>query len=292
MIDLPRASLIHLLDVALIELMAQEGWIQPSDNSANAQPLFQMSVPEYMEQNYHLQQHLSCCQKHAGQEEYIEIQKYLENNISSEENYQYGLLTPYRAQFEQIFSFLQTLYPFFATGRQGVWRYEFPAGQYGLESVLDVLIQFEDIRSFSGLHTPWCTLRYASGGNSSEIWSTPLNQKLEWKECELAIQQAIDGLSQNASNLLLIDILKTVEEVNGPVQKMGDTLLWTQLGEQGFSIGIVDTDEVVVFYHRGTYDEWDRSEELLRYNLNRDWQEEQKEDFREGLIEWIEMEKG
>ena len=281
----------HLIDTAFIEMMVQEEWIQLSDNSSNALPLFRISVPEYMEQHYHLEQHLSYCQLRTSTEEYAEIQPYLES-LHQEENYQYGLRSPYRHQFEQIFSFLQTLFSFSTTGRQGVWRYEFPLGKYGLERILDILIQFEDIRSFSGLNTPWCTLRYAAGGSSSEIWSQPLNQTFNWEECQLAIQQAIATLAQHPSDLLLAGVLQTVEEVKGPLHKIGDTLLWTQLGQQGFSVGVVDTDEIVVFYHRGQYDQWKREEELLRFNLHRDWQEEQQEDLREGLTEWIEMEKG
>ena len=84
-------------------------------------------------------------------EEEVEFVKNLLTELHEGETYQFGLRRFQRDRFQQLFSLFQAEKNFEATERQGVWRKELETLDYGIERVLDILVQFEDIRSLAGL---------------------------------------------------------------------------------------------------------------------------------------------
>ena len=53
----------------------------------------------------------------------------------------------------------------------------------------------------------------------------------------------------------------------GEIKKVEDTLLDSGRAS-GISVGIVDTDEIVVFAHQGEVDQWNREEEFFMPTLD------------------------
>jgi len=89
----------------------------------------------------------------------------------------------------------------------------------------------------------------------------------------------------------LIQVLQLVQESTGEMQKVEDTLLWTQVGVSGVSVGIVDTDEIVVFAHQGEVDQWNREEEFLRLTLDAPLKASTLEGLRDDLADWMKVGK-
>ena len=180
---------------------------------------------------------------------------------------------------------------FEATERQGVWRKELETLDYGIERVLDILVQFEDIRSLAGLEQAWLTFRYASAGGAQELWSAHLSDEIDLETSRKQIREALDSLEAATRDQTLIQVLQLVQESTGEMQKVEDTLLWTQVGASGISVGIVDTDEIVVFAHQGEVDQWNREEEFLRLTLDAPLKASTLEGLRDDLGDWVKVRK-
>ena len=54
-------------------------------------------------------------------------------------------------------------------------------------------------------------------------------------------------------------------------------------------MGIVDTDEVVVFAHQGEVDQWNREEEFLRLTLDAPLKASTLEGLRDDLGDWVKV---
>jgi hypothetical protein len=275
----------HVAERALLEMLMHQEWIVLSGNDADAAPLFRISVPEYMEQHYAPEVHWEHCAPHLPAEEHEAVRTHLQR-LHHGETYQYGLRQRAREHFEVLFRVLYEQFPFAATERQGVWRHELPEGPFGIERVLDVLVQFEDIRSMGGLERAWLTVRYASAGGAHEVWSCALSEDVNEEQARTELQQALAGINNAPRDQLLMQVLQLIEEVTQRIQKVEDTLLWTQPGEQGISVGVVDTDELVVFAHTGEVDQWNREEEFLRLSLSEPLKASTLEGLREDIDDW------
>ena len=203
------------------------------------------------------------------------------------ETYQFGLRRFQRDRFQQVFSLFQAEQNFEPTERQGVWRKELQTLDYGIERVLDILVQFEDIRSLAGLEQAWLTLRYASAGGAQELWSAHLSDEMDLEASRRQIREVLDSLKAVTRDQTLIQVLQLVQESTGEIQKVDDTLLWTQIRTAGISVGIVDTNEIVVFAHRGEVDQWDRDEEFLRLTLDKPLKASILEGLRDDLADWM-----
>jgi hypothetical protein len=270
---------------ALLEIMYRQGWIVPSGSDPEASPMFRTSVPEYMEHHYKSEEHWEACLPHVNKNEAASVQKLL-IELHNGESYQFGLRRFQRERFQQLFNLLQAEQNFEATERQGVWRKELETLDFGIERVLDILVQFEDIRSFAGLEQAWLTLRYASAGGAQELWSAHLSDEINLEECRTQIREALNSLDAATRDQTLIQVLQLVQESTGKLQKVDDTLLWTQAGLSGMSVGIVDTDEIVVFAHIGEVDQWNREEEFLRLALDSPLKTSTLEELRDDLAGW------
>lgn len=275
---------LAVVERALLEVMFKQGWIVPSGSDPAAAPLFRISVPEYMEQHYEPSVHWEACTTHFPEEEQVRI---LLEELHRGESYEFGLRQPARERFQQIFAELKRELDFQPTERQGVWRLELPPLDFGIERVLDVLIQFEDIRSLGGLEQAWLTLRYASAGGAQELWSTALSEPVVPEVLQRELQEAVSSLEQTPRDQKLLQILQLVQDSTGSLQKIEDTLLWTQTAGNGISVGIVDTDEIVVFAHQGEVDQWNREEEFLRQALEAPLKAATLEGLRDDLSEWL-----
>ena len=271
---------------ALLKIMYQQGWIVPSGSDPKASPMFRISTPEYMEHHYKPEEHWEACQTHVKEEE-AESVKNLLIELHEGETYQFGLRHFQRDRFRQLFGLFKAEQNFEATERQGVWRKELETLDYGIERVLDILVQFEDIRSLAGLEQAWLTLRYASAGGAQELWSAHLSDEIDLEASRKQIREALDSLEGAIRDQTLIQVLQLVHESTGEMQKVDDTLLWTQIGTAGISVGIVDTNEIVVFAHRGEVDQWDRDEEFLRLTLDKPLKASILEGLRDDLADWM-----
>ena len=275
---------------ALLEIMYRQGWIVPSGSDPEASPMFRISIPEYMEHHYQPKEHWEACQEHLKEEE-AEFVKSLLTELHEGETYQFGLRRFQRDRFQQLFGLFQSEQNFEATERQGVWRKELETLDYGIERVLDILVQFEDIRSLAGLEQAWLTLRYASAGGAQELWSAHLSDEIDLEASRKQIREALDSLEAATRDQTLIQVLQLVQESTGEMQKFEDTLLWTQVGVSGVSVGIVDTDEIVVFAHQGEVDQWNREEEFLRLTLDAPLKASTLEGLRDDLGDWVKVRK-
>ena len=271
---------------ALLKIMYQQGWIVPSGSDPEASPMFRISTPEYMEHHYKPEEHWEACQTHVKEEE-AESVKNLLIELHEGETYQFGLRHFQRDRFQQLFSLFQAEQNFEPTERQGVWRKELQTLDYGIERVLDILVQFEDIRSLAGLEQAWLTLRYASAGGAQELWSAHLSDEMDLEASRRQIREVLDSLKAVTRDQTLIQVLQLVQESTGEIQKVDDTLLWTQIRTAGISVGIVDTNEIVVFAHRGEVDQWDRDEEFLRLTLDKPLKASILEGLRNDLADWM-----
>ena len=56
-------------------------------------------------------------------------------------------------------------------------------------------------------------------------------------------------------------------------------------------MGIVDTDEIVVFAHQGEVDQWNREEEFLRLTLDAPLKASALEGLRDDLGDWVKVRK-
>ena len=243
-----------------------------------------------MEHHYQPKEHWEACQGHLKEEE-AECVKNLLTELHEGETYQFGLRRFQRDRFQQLFSLFQAEKNFEATERQGVWRKELETLDYGIERVLDILVQFEDIRSLAGLEQAWLTLRYASAGGAQELWSAHLSDEIDLETSRNQIKEALDSLETATRDQTLIQVLQLVQESTGEMQKVEDTLLWTQVGASGISVGIVDTDEIVVFAHQGEVDQWNREEEFLRLTLDAPLKASTLEGLRDDLEDWVKVGK-
>ena len=279
------AEQLAAVEKALLEIMYKQGWIVPSGSDLGASPMFRISIPEYMEHHYKPEEHWEAYQSHVKKEQSEYVKKFL-TELHEGETYQFGLRRFQRDRFQQLFSLLQTEQNFEATERQGVWRKELETLDYGIERVLDILVQFEDVRSLAGLEQAWLTLRYASAGGAQELWSAHLSDEIDLEASRKQIREALDSLEGATRDQTLIQVLQLVHESTGEMQKVDDTLLWTQIGTAGISVGIVDTDEIVVFAHRGEVDQWNRDEEFLRLALDTPLKASILEGLRDDLADW------
>ena len=279
------AEQLAAVERALLETMYRQGWIVPSGSDLGASPMFRISMPEYMENHYKPEEHWEASQAHVKKEEAEYVKKLL-TELHEGETYQFGLRHFQRDRFQQLFSLFQAEQNFEPTERQGVWRKELQTLDYGIERVLDILVQFEDIRSLAGLEQAWLTLRYASAGGAQELWSAHLSDKMDLEASRRQIREVLDSLKAVTRDQTLIQVLQLVQESTGEIQKVDDTLLWTQIRTAGISVGIVDTDEIVVFAHRGEVDQWNRDEEFLRLALDTPLKASILEGLRDDLADW------
>ena len=280
------AEQLAAVERALLETMYRQGWIVPSGSDLGASPMFRISMPEYMENHYKPEEHWEASQAHVKKEEAEYVKKLL-TELHEGETYQFGLRHFQRDRFQQLFSLFQAEQNFEPTERQGVWRKELQTLDYGIERVLDILVQFEDIRSLAGLEQAWLTLRYASAGGAQELWSAHLSDEMDLEASRRQIREALDSLEAVTRDQTLIQVLQLVQESTGEIQKVDDTLLWTQIRTAGISVGIVDTNEIVVFAHRGEVDQWDRDEEFLRLTLDKPLKASILEGLRDDLADWM-----
>ena len=280
------AEQLAAVERALLETMYRQGWIVPSGSDLGASPMFRISMPEYMENHYKPEEHWEASQAHVKKEEAEYVKKLL-TELHEGETYQFGLRHFQRDRFQQLFSLFQAEQNFEPTERQGVWRKELQTLDYGIERVLDILVQFEDIRSLAGLEQAWLTLRYASAGGAQELWSAHLSDEMDLEASRRQIREALDSLEAVTRDQTLIQVLQLVQESTGEIQKVDDTLLWTQIRTAGISVGIVDTNEIVVFAHRGEVDQWDRDEEFLRLTLDKPLKASILEGLRNDLADWM-----
>ena len=248
--------------------------------------MFRISMPEYMENHYKPEEHWEASQAHVKKEEAEYVKKLL-TELHEGETYQFGLRHFQRDRFQQLFSLFQAEQNFEPTERQGVWRKELQTLDYGIERVLDILVQFEDIRSLAGLEQAWLTLRYASAGGAQELWSAHLSDEMDLEASRRQIREVLDSLKAVTRDQTLIQVLQLVQESTGEIQKVDDTLLWSQIRTAGISVGIVDTNEIVVFAHRGEVDQWDRDEEFLRLTLDKPLKASILEGLRNDLADWM-----
>ena len=280
------AEQLAAVERALLETMYRQGWIVPSGSDLGASPMFRISMPEYMENHYKPEEHWEASQAHVKKEEAEYVKKLL-TELHEGETYQFGLRHFQRDRFQQLFSLFQAEQNFEPTERQGVWRKELQTLDYGIERVLDILVQFEDIRSLAGLEQAWLTLRYASAGGAQELWSAHLSDEMDLEASRRQIREALDSLEAVTRDQTLIQVLQLVQESTGEIQKVDDTLLWTQIRTAGISVGIVDTNEIVVFAHRGEVDQWDRDEEFLRLTLDKPLKASILGGLRDDLADWM-----
>jgi hypothetical protein len=280
------AEQLAAVERALLETMYRQGWIVPSGSDLGASPMFRISMPEYMENHYKPEEHWEASQAHVKKEEAEYVKKLL-TELHEGETYQFGLRHFQRDRFQQLFSLFQAEQNFEPTERQGVWRKELQTLDYGIERVLDILVQFEDIRSLAGLEQAWLTLRYASAGGAQELWSAHLSDEMDLEASRRQIREVLDSLKAVTRDQTLIQVLQLVQESTGEIQKVDDTLLWTQIRTAGISVGIVDTNEIVVFAHRGEVDQWDRDEEFLRLTLDKPLKASILEGLRDDLADWM-----
>ena len=284
------AEQLAAVERALLETMYRQGWIVPSGSDLGASPMFRISMPEYMENHYKPEEHWEASQAHVKKEEAEYVKKLL-TELHEGETYQFGLRRFQRDRFQQLFSLFQAEQNFEPTERQGVWRKELQTLDYGIERVLDILVQFEDIRSLAGLEQAWLTLRYASAGGAQELWSAHLSDEMDLEVSRRQIREALDSLEAVTRDQTLIQVLQLVQESTGEIQKVDDTLLWTQIRTAGISVGIVDTNEIVVFAHQGEVDQWDRDEEFLRLTLDKPLKASILEGLRDDLADWMKSRK-
>jgi hypothetical protein len=280
------AEQLAAVEKALLETMYRQGWIVPSGSDLGASPMFRISMPEYMENHYKPEEHWEAYQAHVKKEEAEYVKKLL-TELHEGETYQFGLRHFQRDRFQQLFSLFQAEQNFEPTERQGVWRKELQTLDYGIERVLDILVQFEDIRSLAGLEQAWLTLRYASAGGAQELWSAHLSDEMDLEASRRQIREVLDSLKAVTRDQTLIQVLQLVQESTGEIQKVDDTLLWTQIRTAGISVGIVDTNEIVVFAHRGEVDQWDRDEEFLRLTLDKPLKASILGGLRDDLADWM-----
>ena len=280
------AEQLAAVERALLKTMYRQGWIVPSGSDLGASPMFRISMPEYMENHYKPEEHWEASQAHVKKEEAEYVKKLL-TELHEGETYQFGLRRFQRERFQQLFSLFQAEQNFEPTERQGVWRKELQTLDYGIERVLDILVQFEDIRSLAGLEQAWLTLRYASAGGAQELWSAHLSDKMDLEASRRQIREVLDSLKAVTRDQTLIQVLQLVQESTGEIQKVDDTLLWTQIRTAGISVGIVDTNEIVVFAHRGEVDQWDRDEEFLRLTLDKPLKASILEGLKDDLADWM-----